>query len=95
MLCGAEIPPWINRLAYLTTFVPFVERMVPKEWISPIGIQHTVETHMHQQHSNINSNSTIVERQLGTMNFDNMNKSLDCIEKNLDRLENSKIGFRG
>lgn len=25
--------------------MPFIERLIPREWISPIAIQHTVETH--------------------------------------------------
>jgi hypothetical protein len=47
-ICGQDIPPWVNRLAYLTTFIPFVEKMIPREWISPIAVQHTVESHMNE-----------------------------------------------
>jgi hypothetical protein len=35
----------VNRLAYVATFVPFIEKMIPREWISPIAIQHTLESH--------------------------------------------------
>lgn len=45
-ICGEDIPAWVNRLAYVATFVPFIEKMIPKEWISPIAIQHTVESHI-------------------------------------------------
>ena len=55
-LCGLEIPSWINRLAYLTTFVPFIERIIPKEWISPLAVQHTVENQL-QDNRNTNTNN--------------------------------------
>lgn len=45
LICGEDIPSWVNRLAYLTTYVPFIEKMVPKEWISPAAIQHTLDQH--------------------------------------------------
>lgn len=45
LICGEDIPPWVNRLAYLTTFVPFIEKMIPREWISPVAIQHTLDQH--------------------------------------------------
>lgn len=47
-ICGQDIPSWVNRLAYISTFVPFIERMIPREWISPIAIQHTLESHMNE-----------------------------------------------
>jgi hypothetical protein len=49
------MPPWINRLAYLTTFVPFIERIIPKEWISPLAVQQTVENQL--QNNNTGSNN--------------------------------------
>jgi len=57
-ICGEDIPSWVNRLAYLTTFVPFIERVIPKEWISPVAIQHAVETHMNEANNNSNSSSS-------------------------------------
>jgi len=60
-LCGVEIPAWINRLAYLTTFVPFVEKMIPREWISPIAIQNTVDTHINNSNESASNGSDITE----------------------------------
>lgn len=61
-ICGEDIPSWVNRLAYLTTYVPFIEKMVPKEWISPIAVQHAVESHMNEtgetNQSSNNNNQT-------------------------------------
>lgn len=48
LICGEDIPGWVNRLAYLTTFVPFIEKMIPKEWISPAAIQHTLDQHKNE-----------------------------------------------
>ncbi|RNA37182.1 desumoylating isopeptidase 2-like [Brachionus plicatilis] len=51
-LCGEDIPAWVNRLAYISTYVPFIERIIPREWISPIAIQHTIENYNDSENSN-------------------------------------------
>lgn len=38
--------------------MPFIERVIPKEWISPVAIQHAVETHMNEANNNSNSSSS-------------------------------------
>lgn len=62
----------MNRLAYISTFVPFIERMIPREWISPIAIQHTLESHMNEPSSG-SSSTTTSSGQNGTSS--NNNKS--------------------
>ncbi|KAL7057106.1 hypothetical protein AAHC03_018941 [Spirometra sp. Aus1] len=37
ILCGASLPKWINRLAVVSTKLPFIERSIPKEWLTPHG----------------------------------------------------------
>nr|XP_027194330.1 deubiquitinase DESI2-like [Dermatophagoides pteronyssinus] len=41
-LCGKPLPPWINRLAYLSTCVPFLERCIPKEFLIPIALENSM-----------------------------------------------------
>ena len=90
-ICGEDIPPWVNRLAYAATFVPFIERVIPKEWISPIAVQHTVESHMNETKPTNNSNGQTQTQTSSTTS--NTNKRAESesvwssIFSNLDRLE--------
>ena len=35
-LTGVEVPGWINRLASVSGSIPFIGRVLPQEWLSPI-----------------------------------------------------------
>ncbi len=37
VLCGAPLPKWINRLAVMSSKLPFIERSIPREWLTPIA----------------------------------------------------------
>lgn len=45
VLCGASLPKWINRLASVGAKLPFIERSIPKIWLTPRPFEELGSSH--------------------------------------------------
>lgn len=51
ILCGKELPSWVNRLAYVSSCIPFIEKAIPKEWLTPLALQSAIDNSVAEEDS--------------------------------------------
>lgn len=52
-LTGQEAPAWINRLASISGSIPFIDRWIPQEWVTPLALQNSLDQNQANNHRSL------------------------------------------
>ncbi|KAF1602862.1 UNVERIFIED_CONTAM: hypothetical protein FQV16_0001054, partial [Eudyptes robustus] len=42
-LTGIEVPGWVNRLANVSNSIPFLDKWIPQEWLTPMALAESLD----------------------------------------------------
>ncbi|KAJ1357969.1 hypothetical protein KIN20_016251 [Parelaphostrongylus tenuis] len=92
-LTGKDIPTWINRLANLSGSIPFLERCLPQEWLTPVALQQSLNDSQHdmgggssrgtqeRKKLSIDSAEDALEMKLSDSRTTVVSARFECVEK--------------
>uniref|UniRef100_A0AC34FZD1 PPPDE domain-containing protein n=1 Tax=Panagrolaimus sp. ES5 TaxID=591445 RepID=A0AC34FZD1_9BILA len=75
MLTGTDIPPWINRLASMSGSIPFFERIVPAEYLTPVALQQSLEENNKKPEEPVTMNYPVEDAQEALEGHPNTSKN--------------------
>ncbi len=55
-MCGKGILEWVNRIEFIATSLPFIEKHIPKEFLTPVALEVSIREHIENQNNELNAN---------------------------------------